>query len=160
MQFSPEYLIGVKNMRARFQVLIILYRIQNNEVFYCVFKRSDIDIFQFISGGGEDNETLLEAAKRETFEETGIISNNFYKLESETSIRKDIFKVFNHQNDFYVVKEYSFALKIDDSVNIKLSEEHTQYIWGEYNNLYDLLKYDSNKTALWELNERIKTNVI
>lgn len=37
-----------------------------------------------------------------------------------------------------------------------LSSEHKEYRWVEYDEAMRLLKYDSNKTALWELNERLK----
>ena len=51
-------------MRAAFQILSIPYRIINGTPRYCVFHRSDHDQWQFIAGGGEDNETSLESAKR------------------------------------------------------------------------------------------------
>ena len=37
-----------------------------------------------------------------------------------------------------------------------LSSEHKEYRWVKYDEAMRLLKYDSNKTALWELNERLK----
>ena len=59
-------------MRAPFQVLIIPYRKTADGLRFCVFHRSDRDIWQFVSGGGEDDEAPPEAARRELFEETGI----------------------------------------------------------------------------------------
>ena len=59
-------------MRAPFQVLIIPYRRTEDGLRFCVFHRADRDIWQFVSGGGEDDETPPEAALRELFEETGI----------------------------------------------------------------------------------------
>ena len=61
-------------MRAPFQILAIPYRIVDGTPMYCVFHRADHDQWQFIAGGGEDNETPLAAAKRETFEEGGVKS--------------------------------------------------------------------------------------
>ena len=58
-------------MRAAFQILAIPYQIIDGAPRYCVFHRADHDQWQFIAGGGEDEETPLEAAKRETFEEGG-----------------------------------------------------------------------------------------
>lgn len=43
--------------RAPFQVLIIPYIVDKGEIKYGIFKRSDRDVWQFISGGGEENET-------------------------------------------------------------------------------------------------------
>ena len=59
--------------RARYQVLVIPYCIEDGHARFCVFKRSDLDFWQFIAGGGEDEDaSILESAKRETFEEAGI----------------------------------------------------------------------------------------
>ena len=51
-------------MRAPFQVLVIPYKIINNEILYGIFLRSDMKVWQTISGGGEDDESPIEAAKR------------------------------------------------------------------------------------------------
>jgi dATP pyrophosphohydrolase len=59
--------------RAPFQVLVYAcYPTQDSEFAYLLLKRSDEGWWQGIAGGGEDSETPLEAAKRETLEETGI----------------------------------------------------------------------------------------
>ena len=50
-------------MRAPFQILAIPNRIVDGTPMYCVFHRADHDQWQFIAGGGEDNETPLAAAK-------------------------------------------------------------------------------------------------
>ncbi len=69
-------------MRAPFQILAIPYRIVDGTPMYCVFHRADHDQWQFIAGGGEDNETPLAAAKRETFEEGGVHSTQWLGLKS------------------------------------------------------------------------------
>lgn len=58
-------------MRAPYQVLIFLYKKVDEEFLYAIFKREDLSFWQAIAGGGEEGETLIETAKRETFEETG-----------------------------------------------------------------------------------------
>lgn len=56
--------------RAQFQVLIIPYRMASDDKpEYAVTKRADIDAWQFLSGGGEDHETPIQAARREANEE-------------------------------------------------------------------------------------------
>ncbi|WP_425448387.1 hypothetical protein [Dethiothermospora halolimnae] len=42
--------------RAPFQCLIIPFMIENNVPKFAIFKRADMRIWQFISGGGEDDE--------------------------------------------------------------------------------------------------------
>ena len=58
-------------MRVPFQILAIPYR-QNPDLQFCVLHRADIDQWQFVAGGGEDDETPVESAIREISEETGI----------------------------------------------------------------------------------------
>ena len=50
--------------------------------------------------------------------------------------------------------EYAIEIKDEDG-NIQLSNEHKEYKWVEYEEALKKLKYDSNKTALWELNEKL-----
>ena len=69
-------------MRAPLQILAIPYRIVAGESYYCVFRRSDSQYWQFIAGGGEDNETPIEAACREIFEEGGVKAENIIQLTS------------------------------------------------------------------------------
>lgn len=143
-------------MRAPFQILAIPYKIENNLPLYCVFHRSDFDQWQFISGGGEDNETPIQAAKREIFEESGINAENVTKLTSMCYIPADIFKkhyLCSWPEDTYVIPEYTFAFSCED--DIKLSHEHTEYIWLTYEEAKKKLKWDSNRTALYELNCRL-----
>ena len=69
-------------MRAPFQILAIPYQIIDGSPRYCVVHRADHDQWQFIAGGGEDNETPLEAAKRETVEEGGVQADKWIELKS------------------------------------------------------------------------------
>ncbi|HDL04546.1 MAG TPA: hypothetical protein ENH25_10500 [candidate division Zixibacteria bacterium] len=57
--------------RAPFQVLVIpYYKDENGNIVYAVFKRrpDNGDFWQPIAGGGEDDETPLQAACREDFD--------------------------------------------------------------------------------------------
>jgi len=38
---------------------------------------------------------------------------------------------------------------------IRLSDEHTDFRWLDYGEADRLLKYEGNRTALWELNQRL-----
>lgn len=142
-------------MRAKFQVIVLLFKRVEDDILYCVFRRKDMVIYQFLSGGGEDDETILEAAKRETLEESGITADKLIQLDTKASIPKDIFPQFRDQKGFYIVTEYSFAYELKEKDEIKLSEEHSGCQWVKYDEAINMLKYDSNKTALWELRERI-----
>lgn len=142
-------------MRAEFQVLIIPFIRKDDIVKYMILRRSDMSIWQFIAGGGESSETLIEAAKRETFEETGIRETTMIKLDSITMIPKNCFEEHRNKIGLYVLPEYSFAFEFMDK-DIKLSHEHSEYAIVDYNNAIKYLRYDGNKTALWELDQRIR----
>jgi len=143
-------------MRAPFQILAIPHKINDGIPLFCVFHRSDIDQWQFIAGGGEDNETPTEAAKREIFEESGIHADKIIQLTSMCYIPTSIFSQQHLENwppDTYVIPEYSFAFECHG--DILLSHEHTKCYWLAYDGACKLLKWDSNRTALYELKCRL-----
>jgi dATP pyrophosphohydrolase len=143
--------------RAPFQVLVYPYRQVGDEEFkYVLLKRSDRGFWQGIAGGGEDSETPLEAARRETFEETGIPPDSaFLQLDTVEPIPVTAFKdSYLWGEDVYVVPQYCFGVLVEDD-RLLLSAEHTTYRWLGYEEAYRLLRYDGNKTALWELDKRL-----
>ena len=140
-------------MRAPLQILAIPYRIVYGGPIYCVFRRSDSDYWQFIAGGGEDAETPLEAARREIFEEGGVKSENIIQLTSMCYVQADIFQkrhLYGWPDDMYVIPEYSFGFECNE--DIVLSREHTDCVWLSYEEARAKCKWDSNRTALYELN--------
>lgn len=145
--------------RAKYQVLVIPYHIENGKAKYCIFHRSDMDIWQFIAGGGEDEDgTAIVSAKREAFEEAGIGNDcKFIPLDTQNSIPTNCFKDAAKMwgGDCFVIPEYIFAV-MTDTADLKLSHEHTQYEWVDYQTAIKRLRYDSNKTALWELDNKIR----
>ncbi len=114
--------------RSKFQVLIIPFRIVENGIpEFAVTKRFDMDFWQFLSGGGESDETPMQAAKREANEEGNIPYD--YKmiiLDSTASIPAINFAAHKEWgNEVYVVPEYSFGVEIKDK-DLALSSEHTE----------------------------------
>ena len=140
-------------MRAPLQILAIPFRIADDEPLYCLFRRSDSNYWQFVAGGGEDTETPIEAASREIFEEAGVKAENIIKLTSMCYVQADIFKkrhLYNWPKELYVVPEYAFAFECND--DIVISHEHTECVWMSYEEARNKCKWDSNRTALYELN--------
>jgi dATP pyrophosphohydrolase len=142
--------------RAPFQILVFPYTIDKNGVEYAIFRRSDDDSWQGIAGGGEDNETPEMAARRECMEEAAIPDgSDFIRLQTTSSIPVSVFRdSFHWRNDLYVIPEYCFGVCMKDP-KILISVEHKEVKWCKYDVAYSLLRYDGNKTALWELNKRI-----
>lgn len=148
-------------MRAPFQVLAIPYRVSNNSILYCIFHRADCNQWQFIAGGGEDEETPLDAAKRETREESGVSSNKWINLRSLSYIPATVISEKHRKHwdkGIYVIPEHTFGFEC--KCNIKLSNEHTEYVWLPYDEAIRKLTWDSNRTALYELNCLLKAKKV
>jgi dATP pyrophosphohydrolase len=144
--------------RAPFQVLVYPYRkVRDDRFEYALLKRSDAGYWQAIAGGGEDNETPLEAAKREAYEEAGIAPNaDFLQLDTVEPVPVTEFRdSYLWGDDVYVIPQYCFGALVKDR-QIVLSHEHSEYRWLAYEEAYNLVKHDGNKTALWELDKKLK----
>jgi dATP pyrophosphohydrolase len=149
---------GMNMARAPFQVVVYPYRTINNEqIRYALLKRADAGWWQGIAGGGEDQETPLEAARREACEEAGIPATcAFMALDSMESVPVTEFRNSHlWGEDVYVIPQYSFGVAAHD-IQIMISHEHTEYGWFTYEEACTLIKYDGGRTALWELDKRLK----
>ena len=141
--------------RQPVQVLVIPFRKYRESFQFGIFKRSDADYWQFIAGGADNTETPLQAAIRESFEEAGISSSNIITLDTISSMPANIFRDWKKwPSGTFIVKEFSFGIEVNVE-NFILSNEHSEYRWCSYDEAFQLLKWDSNKTALWELLQRI-----
>ncbi|QZN94844.1 NUDIX hydrolase [Symbiopectobacterium purcellii] len=144
-------------MRQPKQVLVVPYAIYESELYLYLLKRKDMDYWQWVAGGVEENETLLRAAMRESSEELGIMlkTSDLIPLESLCSIPRCYFnsdKEWGH--DFYTVTEYSFAVRLPMNSQLNFSDEHSEVSLIKYSQLSKYHTWDSNRTAAWELNER------
>ena len=95
--------------RAPFQVLIYPYRrTTDGRIEYALLKRVDDGFWQAITGGGEDQETPLEAARRETQEESGILPTSYFiQLDTIESVPVTEFRNSSiWGDDIYVIPQY------------------------------------------------------
>jgi len=128
----------------------------NNQVEFALLLRAEEGFWQGIAGGGEDNETPLEAAKRETFEETGIKpTSTFIQLDTVESVPVTEFKdSLIWGENVFVIPQYCFGV-LSSRFDINISKEHSAYGWFMYEQAQKMLKFDGNQTALWELKQRL-----
>ena len=115
------------------EFLVIQHSIESNEV---------QGHWDFPKGHVEDNETELETATRELQEETGIgdfrLINNF---------RQRI--TYNvHKNNATIPKEVIFFLAESSTKSIKLSSEHQNFCWLNFDLAHDRLTYSNAKEVL------------
>ncbi|EAD5841384.1 TPA_asm: NUDIX pyrophosphatase [Listeria innocua] len=143
-------------MRQPFQILVIPFVKNETNYQFGALLRTDVAVWQFVAGGGEDGESIIETAKRECQEELNLKGPfEMYKLDSYSTIPGFHFSFSKP----YVVPEYCFAIDLTSfSDYIELSIEHRELKWLSYERVIQLLEWDSNKTALYELNERLKNN--
>lgn len=139
-------------MREPYQILSIPYCIVDGKPLFCIFRRTDSNYWQFIAGGGENRETPIEAAIRETIEEIGVEPKNIKQLTCIAFVPAAVIDEIKRQHwdkNTCVIPEYSFAFECDkDPI---LSNEHTEYKWLTYDGARKLLKWDSNKVAMYEI---------
>lgn len=124
---------------------------------YALLKRIDDGLWQAITGGGEDQETPLEAARRETREESGVPPTSpFLQLDTIESVPVSEFRnsaIWGE--DIYVIPQYCFGVMVED-FEIAISPEHTEYKWVPYEEARQLLNFTGEKTALWELDKKVR----
>lgn len=138
-------------LKRPFSVLVI---IENSDGEFLLIQRADDATFwQSVTGGIEQNETALECAYREVFEETGIdCEASGYKIVSlnitnQYEIRKDW--RYRYEKESYLNTEYVFYLNIDSQTQIKLApKEHLSFKWLNYQNTLQLLSSETNKNAV------------
>lgn len=143
--------------RAPFQVLVFPFRRVTEAAFeYAVFRRADAGYWQAIAGGGEDDEKPVEAARREAHEEAEIpVASRYYPLDSVAHIPTYFFEARGAwPKGTYVIPNHCFAVELPE-VDIALSHEHSEYRWVTFPEGTKLLYWEDNRTALWELNQRL-----
>ena len=146
--------------RLPLQVLVLPFRRRaDGRIQYAIFRRSDFadDCWQGVAGGAEQGETAEEAAGREMSEEAGIPADTpLMPLDTVASVPASEFRDRDLWGpDLYVVTQRAFGVRLHDAQAIILSREHTEHRWVPYEEAARLLRWDSDRTALWELNERL-----
>ena len=148
--------------RAPFQILVVPFTKHSDGLFrYAVLKRNSSTggYWQLAAGGGKPGEEPKDAARREAHEEIGSDpESSLIRLDTLTMIPVVNIGGFEWGKDVLVIPEYCFGLELV-SETLSLSHEHTDYRWLTYEEASDLVNWESNKTALWELNHRLTHNL-
>ncbi|WP_347343509.1 NUDIX hydrolase [Jatrophihabitans telluris] len=144
--------------RQPIQVLVIPFRRTSRGYRFGVLHRADFDAWQGVAGGGEGTEGPSEAAARELGEELSIDGRvSIIELDTRSSIPAYFFEQRSSwARNTFVVPEYAFGADVTGH-RVRLSEEHTEIRWLSYETASQMLTWDSNKTALWELWQRLTT---
>jgi dATP pyrophosphohydrolase len=110
---------------------------------------------------GKVARTPLEAAKREAREEAGIPAEaRFIEMQAMCSVPVYLFRDGAAWGaTLYIIPEYSFGGDCTGR-QISLSREHSELQWLPFAEARERLPYDSNRTALWELHQKLKWQLI
>lgn len=98
--------------------------------------------WDFVKGKIENNESPEQAVIRETKEETGITDIEFIK-----GFKEKIEYSFKFNGDI-VQKEVIFFLAKTNTKQVKISYEHLDYVWLDFNNALNKITYENAKNVL------------
>lgn len=127
----------------------VLFRRDKDKTVKYLLLHYEAGHWDFPKGNQEKNETDMETAAREIKEETGIGDLNF--LEGFT----DMVKYFYKKGNETVYKEVVFYIAQSNPAEVKLSFEHTGYVWMGYENAHKKLTYKTSKELLERANNFI-----
>ncbi len=142
--------------RAPIQVLVLPYRRTTaGAVEYAVFRRADFakTTWQWIAGGVEVGEEAEAAARREGGEEAGIPDSLEYRELGQVGAIPAT-NVSAALADDELVPEFAFAVDVTGR-ELSLSTEHAEFRWVGVAEARQLLRWDSNRRALIELDNLI-----
>ncbi|OHD15851.1 MAG: hypothetical protein A2086_00020 [Spirochaetes bacterium GWD1_27_9] len=128
------------------QVEVILFYKDKGTLKYLLLKRLKErgGFWQPITGGVEEGEEILYAARREVMEEAGYLK-----------VKKmyDVKYTFTFNVNDKVITEYVFAFEVED-IDVKFSQkEHSEIMWVSYEEALNYLKWDTNKEALTKIHQ-------
>jgi bis(5'-nucleosidyl)-tetraphosphatase len=125
-------------------------------VLYCYFANDERKFlllrynsghWDFPKGNIEAGESEVVTVIREIFEETGITDLRFVK-----GFVQPIF--YNYRQDGNLVrKRVSFYLAETRTINVKLSNEHQDFLWEDYPSALTTLTYSSARNILISANK-------
>ena len=107
--------------------------------------------WDFPKGNVEVGETEVQAVIREIFEETGISDLHFIE-----GYNQSIYYKYRRDGNL-VQKKVSFYLAQTPSRNIKLSNEHQDFLWVDYHSALITLTYRSAQDVLISANKFVNS---
>lgn len=129
----------------------IIFYLRKNEPVYLLLKYTNY--WGFVKGGIEKNESELETVKRETKEEAEISD-----LKLINGFRHEIGYFFKSKGQTIKKKVIFLLGKIseEESKNVKISFEHEDFKFLEYEEAQKMLKHKNEKEILLKADEFLK----
>jgi dihydroneopterin triphosphate diphosphatase len=139
-----------RSYRHPVQVLVYCFRWLSDSIEYLMLQRTTRygGFWQGVTGAPEGDESLLDGARRELFEETQISPKDVFQVDfSYTFPIDDEWKLAYHP-DVKSIDEFVFLAEISYGVEPVLSHEHDCYEWTGIDRARSLLKWPNNRLAL------------
>lgn len=127
----------------------VVYTILNGNIYYLLLKHKKGGHWGFPKGRIMDSESRLDAAKREVFEETGI-KNILYETKFET-LKEYSFV----EKDIKYYKEVTFFLAYSPKMEVKLSEEHIEFLWVKIETSLQILEKEDDRELIKKVHPTI-----
>ena len=122
-----------------------------------IMERTDkVGFWQSVTGSVEGDETPLQAAMREVFEETGLDASQYNMQDWQASNVYEIYPHWRHRYAPGVVEntEHLFGLELPSALPIKLApDEHLRYEWVDWRDAATRVFSWTNVDALKRLGE-------
>ncbi|MBI5158574.1 NUDIX domain-containing protein [Candidatus Micrarchaeota archaeon] len=131
----------------------VVYRLEEGKPLYLILHYEERH-WDFPKGKIEGSETLLETAKREIKEETGIT-----QLEFDEQFKEKITYFYKHAGKT-IFKQVDFFLARTTQEQATLSSEHTESEWLEFEKALERLTHENAKQLLKKANELVKQKKI
>ncbi|MGI8515370.1 MAG: NUDIX domain-containing protein [Acidimicrobiia bacterium] len=119
--------------RRHFQVLVIPFRAAALGREYAVLLRQVERYWQWVAGGGEDDEDPITAARRELDEELGAPRVlEWWSLDVVEHISSSDFDFSGRRVISESIPEYAFAAELDPAAKLTISDEHLDMVWVSF----------------------------
>jgi len=121
-----------------------LFRKIGNDIEFLLLKRNNYGsypgLWQMVTGRINDNETAVNAAKREIKEETKLIPKKMWVVPNVNS--------FYSPQDDSIYNIPVFAALIDSKENPIISDEHAEFMWVTFDNAIKLLAWTGQRKSV------------
>ncbi|WP_200917789.1 dihydroneopterin triphosphate diphosphatase [Jeongeupia sp. HS-3] len=140
------------------QPVSVLVVIHTPELKVLLIERRDFaEAWQSVTGSHEGGEALIDTARREVLEETGIDARAYRLSDWQRCNEYDIFEVWRHRYAPGVTTnvEHVFALEVPAELPVTLSPtEHGRYRWVDWPQAAEMVFSPSNADAIRMLADR------
>jgi dihydroneopterin triphosphate diphosphatase len=133
------------------QVAVYCYHRVNDKILWLMLKRATPTnpCWQGVTGAPFEDESLIDAARRELLEETSLQPISIVQSDYHYTYPVPSYNKHKFAPGVTEITEYVFVAQIDAlHEKIMLTEEHSDYCWAEHDTAVKLLTWSENKKSL------------